>query len=188
MMVAEGAARILLALISLAMISLALWLWSQYRIDAFRDRLFALRDELFDVALRGEVSYTDRAYTMLRNRMNGMLRFAHHIQLSHVILLPIFSGRRLAETAEKIEQDWNEALSELSNPESQHTLQDIQDKFHLTVGLHAITGSILLTILWVLVRQTTRTRDGVYRVSRRKAPIVEAESRFIRDDRILSTP
>lgn len=186
-MVAEGIAHILLALISVVMIFLALWLWSRYRIDSFRDRLFILRDELFDAALRGEVSYSDRAYTMLRNRMNGMLRFAHHVQLSHVILLSVFSSRRLAETAEEIEQNWNEALSELPSPGSQHTLQDIQDKFNLTVGLHAITGSILLTILWVLVRQTTRARDGVYRVSRKKGPIVEAESRFIRDDRILST-
>ena len=60
--------------------------WRNYRIDKFRDQLFALRNELFDYAAQGGVSFDEPAYGILRNTMNGLLRYAERISFTHAIL------------------------------------------------------------------------------------------------------
>jgi hypothetical protein len=74
----------------------ALWLlyfiaWREHRLDAFRQRLFAVRDELFDFALAGEIAFDDSAYITLRNLANGMIRYAHRLNFSRVLVLLICS-------------------------------------------------------------------------------------------------
>jgi hypothetical protein len=54
-------------------------LWPNQRVDLFRQRMFALRDELFDFALDGHIGFDDPAYRLLRNLMNGTIRYAHNL-------------------------------------------------------------------------------------------------------------
>jgi hypothetical protein len=58
-----------------------LWFYfvKEYRVEAFRERLFSIRDELFLFAADGNVAFDNPAYTDLRDLINGMLRFAHRI-------------------------------------------------------------------------------------------------------------
>lgn len=53
------------------------YFWRDYRIDAFRDHVFGIRHRLFMFAANGSVSFSHPAYTMLRYRMNVVLRYAH---------------------------------------------------------------------------------------------------------------
>jgi 4-amino-4-deoxy-L-arabinose transferase-like glycosyltransferase len=66
----------------------AIWyyLWKPLRADAFRETLFALRDDLFDLASDDVVSFSDPAYTQLRLLINGMIRFAHRVTFTTLIL------------------------------------------------------------------------------------------------------
>ena len=57
------------------------WLYRDYRVDAYRQRVFALRNELWDYAAAGHISFDDPAYLVVRNRMNGLIRFAHLLSL-----------------------------------------------------------------------------------------------------------
>ncbi len=61
------------------LVVLYFWLYRDYRIDLFRQRLFALRDELFDLARSGAISFDDRAYGLLRSTLNGFIRFGHRL-------------------------------------------------------------------------------------------------------------
>src|SRR5882762_3750422 len=54
-------------------------LWPEQRIDLFRQQMFALRDELFDFAADENVSFEHPAYKLLRELMNGFIRYAHNL-------------------------------------------------------------------------------------------------------------
>lgn len=52
----------------------------KYRLDVFRQELFEIRDNLFDEAARLGI-FNEKAYTMTRITINGMIRFAHEVSL-----------------------------------------------------------------------------------------------------------
>lgn len=45
-----------------------------------------IRDDLFDHAARGEISFSAESYKMARLTLNGMIRFAHTISLTRIVV------------------------------------------------------------------------------------------------------
>lgn len=89
-----NAFNVLYSVISLLIIaSLVFWLYRQYVLDSFRQRMFALRDEFFDEARSGAISYSSPAYGMLRSTMNGILRFGHRLNIPLTISLIAISSK-----------------------------------------------------------------------------------------------
>jgi hypothetical protein len=66
---------------------LLLFLWRELRIEVFRQRIFQIRDELFDFAAEGNISFNDPAYGALRTSMNSLIRFAHKMSFFHAFLM-----------------------------------------------------------------------------------------------------
>jgi hypothetical protein len=67
----------------------ALWFlyfvcWRELRVDTFRQRLFAVRDDLFDYAASGAIGFNDPAYSTLRELSNSLIRFAHRATFARV--------------------------------------------------------------------------------------------------------
>ena len=75
----------LLAITVLAVV--AFRFWPAQRIDLFRQQMFALRDELFDYAADENIGFDSAAYTLLRDLMNGFIRFAHNLTPYRVLML-----------------------------------------------------------------------------------------------------
>jgi hypothetical protein len=70
----------------------ALWiavyyLWPDFRNDTFREDIFSVRDAMFLYAAQGNISFDDPAYTILRERMNGLLRHGHELTLTRMALI-----------------------------------------------------------------------------------------------------
>ncbi|MGA7695542.1 MAG: hypothetical protein WCA76_10960, partial [Candidatus Sulfotelmatobacter sp.] len=70
----------------------ALWFlyffcWREHRIDTYRQRLFGVRDNLFDYAASEAIRFDDPAYTTLRDLSNGLIRFAHTLTFTRVCAL-----------------------------------------------------------------------------------------------------
>ncbi len=63
------------------------WMYRQHTIDQFRERMFELRDTLFDDAADGLISFDHPAYTTLRRTMNGFIRFGHRISLFEIFII-----------------------------------------------------------------------------------------------------
>lgn len=63
------------------LVILIFWLYRDYRVDTYRQKMFKLRDCLFDEARKGNVPFESDAYRMLRSTMNGSIRFAHKLSL-----------------------------------------------------------------------------------------------------------
>ena len=81
---------------SAALVGLVRLLHSQ-SVDELRSHLFSLRDEMFLYALdHGFLS--NPAYCELRNEMNGLIRYAHKLTITQVLILTItskyYSGER----------------------------------------------------------------------------------------------
>ena len=64
--------------------------WRESCIDDFRHRLFVLRADLFDYAVSGGIGFRDPAYTMLRESLNSILRFAHKVTLTRFLVMTVF--------------------------------------------------------------------------------------------------
>jgi hypothetical protein len=70
----------------------ALWiavyyLWPDFRNDVFREDIFSVRDAMFLYAAQGNISFDHPAYTILRDRMNGLLRHGHELTLARMALI-----------------------------------------------------------------------------------------------------
>lgn len=61
-------------------------LYKKYRIDAFRQRMFCLRGELFDETRKGTITFESDSYIMLRQSINTYIRFAHQLNLTEIFL------------------------------------------------------------------------------------------------------
>lgn len=62
------------------------YLLTRYRalfMEAFRQDLFELRDEVFDFAKDGRIPFSHPSYALLRLTINGYIRFAHERTLWH---------------------------------------------------------------------------------------------------------
>lgn len=74
------------AVISLASIGVIFYLWSvaypSMRVEEFRQKIFKLRNDLFDKASKGEISFDDKMYAIVRNTMNGVIKDADSITLA----------------------------------------------------------------------------------------------------------
>src|ERR1051326_8611895 len=61
--------------------------WRAYRADKLRDELFELRNDLFDRATEGRISFQEPAYQILRNTMNGLIRGAEHFSFARFLIV-----------------------------------------------------------------------------------------------------
>jgi hypothetical protein len=74
------------ALVSLALLLVVWLLVRNYRVDRLREQLFQLRDEMFLYAVDQELVGSP-AYTELRVLMNALIRYAHQVSVSRLVLL-----------------------------------------------------------------------------------------------------
>lgn len=65
--------------IYMALVLVLIRLFRSLIIDAFRQNVFAIRDELFEFANQGNISFDSPAYYELRIAMNSVIRYAERI-------------------------------------------------------------------------------------------------------------
>jgi hypothetical protein len=119
---------------------LIFWLWPAQRIDLFRQQMFAIRDELWDFAAEGKISFDDPAYTLLRQLMNGFIRYAHNLTLYRILLSFLQWKYVFGEPVGQWTTSWNEAISQLPNKSTKEALQ----KFH-SRAMELVLGQIALS-------------------------------------------
>ena len=59
--------------------------WNRFVVDLARQNLFELRDEVFLLAADGKIDFSSDAYCQLRDRLNKMIRYCHHLTLVNLI-------------------------------------------------------------------------------------------------------
>jgi hypothetical protein len=120
-----------------------LWFYfvKEYRVAAFRERLFSVRDQLFDFAANGQVSFDDPAYLELRALINGMLQFAHRVSFL-TLLSSARSPSSIPESSNPY-QRWKDSLIDLP-PETKERLEQIHNQLVSAYMKQLVEGSIIL--------------------------------------------
>lgn len=143
-MAEELIARVLITAVSIfALMALLRWPYQHLRKDRFRDELFEIRSELFRSAARGEIAFGHPAYGILRQTINGFIRFgADGTPLRMLVLALNRSLRRDGS----YDEEWREAIGGLS-PEARARLISLRSKVHRAVSWHLVLSSPVLLII-----------------------------------------
>ena len=145
----------MVSLLSLIGLLFLLRLYRDYSVDRFRQEMFALRDEVFDFASAGGISFRHPAYGMLRLTMNGFVRWADRLRLMEVVVFRFFSRRDLSESS-KFDADWERALNGLDDT-SRRQLNDFRDRMHqvlityLLFGAPVVVATLIVSVVtWAM--------------------------------------
>lgn len=119
-----------------------------YCIDRFRQKLFTLRDRLFDEALVGHVAFDDKMYGLTRLTINGFIRYAHEMDL--VSFLFLFVSRREHDAGfENYKKRSAAAEAELSS-KKKAIYQDYHRDMNELVVKHVVMSSPVLVATLLL--------------------------------------
>jgi len=132
--------------------------WAEARLDSFRQKMFALRDELFDFAADGNIGFADEAYRLLRQSMNGTIRYAHQLTFFRVCMT--MAEIELASLGARSDwsDDWQRALGTISDRQVREKMEAFHGRSmqlvieRLVLGSPLLLGFVLLTVPFVALR------------------------------------
>lgn len=128
----------------LALCLFAFYLWRDYSLDVFRERVFSLRDELFLYVLANRIDFANVAYSGLRDRMNTVLRFAHEFTFTRFVLAAFFRpfGEQNLELVA-----WEKAVDQLPEEDMRRRLREFRDAFAFAMLDYIMLRSFLRFLL-----------------------------------------
>jgi hypothetical protein len=173
---------------------MAVWLWRDTAIDLVRQRLFALRDEIFNHARHEThgITFQSAAYRQLRTTINGHIRFAPSFDFLSALLMAFLVRQEAGGLRLQYEQQWQTGLAELP-ADGQATLVQTRLRLHFLVGLYsllsvphlmALAGIPIVTVLLArfairaLWQRTFAVIPGSIRALRRRVEIAVDTAAF----------
>jgi hypothetical protein len=139
------------------------WLYRDYRVDLFRQRMFTLRDELFEYAAAGNIAFDAPAYGLMRDMLNGYIRFAHRLNLV-LVTLTLRDGKTLRVRTANLERV--QAALAKQPPETRKKLEQLLSQMHWYVVDQLVLTSALMWLVIVPVAVFTLVRALGERVMR----------------------
>jgi hypothetical protein len=150
---------------------IALWafwyyLWKPQRVDIFRQKLFALRSDLFDLAATGLVAFDDPAYSQLRLLINGLIRFSHRISFASLLIAVAHSRQAPSDPLAA----WKKNVAKLPEDARNQLLavhSSVQVAFakHLTFGSALLLAYVVLRVSFAVARALFLLLTGKKRLS-----------------------
>jgi hypothetical protein len=125
--------------------------WSEYRLDALRDKLFALRHRLFMFATDGHIAFNDPTYQQLRTLINGMIRFGHKLTFGRLVLTLISQRIYPDPRWTQPMMLWRAAVQKLPE-DSRDALVAIHDDMFRAVMKHMAVGNPVILVAFALLK------------------------------------
>ncbi len=117
------------------------WLWVPFYLDNFRSKLFNLRDELFDFACQGGVSFSSTEYCRMREWINSTLRFAHRITVTDIAFI-FFAMLKLDNSeSEKDQFNIESIVGSIEDKKTKTYFIELKDKIGLETAKFFILRS-----------------------------------------------
>jgi hypothetical protein len=163
---AQLTATIESSIMVIALVVLSLKIVPGSRLLTFRQDMFALRDELFDYAAAGNIHFNDPAYRLLRQSMNGYIRYAHQLTFFRLCMLTI--ERKVFGIEEKTtwHDKWEASLANIENQEIKDRLCEFHMRSSVLAIRRVVNGSPLVLLSFVAVAITLMIRDGWHNAKR----------------------
>jgi hypothetical protein len=129
----------------------ALWLlyfvwFKEYMGDCTRQKLFEVRDELFDYAADGNISFDDEAYLTARTTINGVIRFAHNASLTQLIMMLLCRDKHHEKYEREFSAQFSKAIEKL-NVSQAKAIHSAIFKTHTLLFNHFVNTSPLLFVM-----------------------------------------
>ncbi len=160
------------------------YFWRDYRVDAFRDHVFSIRERLFLYAAQGGVSFSDPAYTILRYRMNVVLRYAHQFSLTRFLLAVIHpSPARNSEHAR-----FEMALQRLSSDATRAKLREFNTILAIGILQFMVYRSFFLYLLVRPIMPFVPTRKVINRSPNVVSGVEQVESGALQEEEAKKHP
>lgn len=126
--------------------------YPQLVLDNTRQRLFYIRDHLFEQAANGEVPFESDAYVMIRNTLNGMIQYAHHVRPWTLLAIRWAEARLGSDPqGERFMCEFDAAIRELPLP-AQRVAGKTLTAMNVTMLKHVIYATPFGAALYVLIR------------------------------------
>jgi hypothetical protein len=110
-----------------------------------------VRDELFDFALAGRIDFEDPAYKLLRQSMNGFIRYAHQLTFFRLMCTLLSWKARGEQPALTWATRWETALQN-TPPEAAKELRRFHSRALGLVVKRLVTGSpVLMLALGIMI-------------------------------------
>jgi len=139
-------------------------LWPEHRLDRFRQDVFCLRDELWDYAADGNISFDDPAYRLLRQLMNGFIRYAHHVSFFRVCMsFASHSAMKSTPLPVTWMGKWNKAVEELQDDGVRKNLCAFHGRLMARVARRLVFGSLPLFSLMLITLTMMMLNEGLER-------------------------
>ena len=162
------------SLFSLLMLTIfVFWLYKDYRIDNFRQKMFEIRDSLFDDAAKENISFTDSSYGMLRSTINGHIRFAHRLNLLQAIMFITLIKKKEINLGLTFSKRFENSLEGLTASQKE-IFEDYFLRVNFTIIEHIVLSSplflvtILIPLTFVLV-----AKKNVYEIVSKLKPSLD---------------
>jgi hypothetical protein len=129
---------------------LALWLILVFkilptrRVDSFRQKMFCVRDEVFDFAADGNISFDDPAYVLLRKQMNGFIRYGHQLTVFRMIMTMAINTVSGHGAKMSWNEDWESSLVKIQDDDVRAKMRGFHERGTTIAVKHLIWGSPLL--------------------------------------------
>jgi len=120
------------------------------RLDIFRQKMFALRDELFDYAESGRIGFNHPAYRLLRQSMNGFIRYGHRLTFFQINLMMLYWKFGASQPPMDWTEKWNRAIATVNDEQVRENLVKFHERSIMLVSERLVLGSpVLLLVLFV---------------------------------------
>jgi hypothetical protein len=117
------------------------------RLDEFRQQMFIIRDELFDYAAAGNISFDEGAYRLLRKSMNGFIRYGHQLTFFRLCVTMIELKLQDMTSESQWTEEWRKSLERVKDDNVRTTLEQFHERAMTCVAERVIFGSPALISL-----------------------------------------
>lgn len=168
------------------------WLYHEQRIDVVRQKFFKIRDDLFDEAIAGNISFDDDAYKLLRETLNGSIRFAHKIDIWHLLAYNLFLKRKLDRSSDSFTEKLQNAMQQLDD-EKKNLVGRYLFEMNKTMVFHLFMANLALCLFvllpwfvfkWVIVKFKGNITEFVVRVL--NTPLIKSQTEIMDDSMFIA--
>ena len=184
-------ANILQAAIVVALWSIIVFkLLPAYRVDSFRQKMFCVRDEVFDFAADGNIAFDDPAYLLLRKQMNGLIRYGHQLTVFRSLLTGAMQNISGNSQTMSWNNAWEASLAEVKNETVRDKMKNFHERAMAITAKHLISGSPLLwaallcVALSLIAHGTALGIRQLVKVASKKVLSGPLDQRFIEEDAV----
>jgi len=176
-------------LLDFHLIALAIFwffIWREYQRDRFRQKMFSLRDEMFDYVAEKDLGFDFPIFQQLRTTFNGSIRFSDKLALWYVIFIWTL-GRKIGfdrGAGAKYRAKLDDIFDSIEDESVRMKFQEFHQAYSMTVFGLIVSTSFFLIVLSIIAVILA----SLYIVLRRGITSIESELRRVRDDAVERAP